>query len=360
MKPSEKSNQQKQRNTSLSGDNKLMLVGNLGTMLSAGISIIEAVDSLCDDAKGGMKTVLVKLKTDIEQGLQVYESLSQFPRIFDPVTINIIRAAEQSGNLDKVLKDVRETLIKDMEFKDKIKGAMTYPIFILIVFVGVLLGMLYGIVPKIGGVFKSLRMPLPLPTKVLIAMSEFLVANTIATIVGTVVTTFVIVVFYKKKRDLVLRVLLSLPLLKNLSRDIDLTRFTRSMSLLLASGIPITSSLELSKNIVTQPQVRDAIEDGYQSILQGGRLSAGVEKRGKIFPSILKKMIEVGEKSGSLDKSLQDASEFLDYQTSKKIKTMTTLLEPLMLVLVAGLVGGMMLAIVAPIYGLISSINTHR
>ncbi len=348
------------QNITLSGDDKLMLVGNLGTMLAAGISIIEAVDSLHDDAKGNLQTVLFKLKIDIEQGLQVYESLGQFTRIFDGVTINIIRAAEQSGNLDKVLKDVRETMMKDMEFHDKVKGAMTYPIFIFVVFIGVLVGMLYGIVPKIGTVFKSLRMPLPLPTKVLIAMSDFLTQNTIPTIIGVVVMSAALVLFYRKNKDMVLRVVFSLPIIKTLARDVDLTRFTRSLSLLLSSGIPITNALELTKDVVAQPQVRDAIQDGYDAILQGERLSLGIEKHGKIFPSILKKMIEVGEKSGSLDKSLQEASDFLDYQTSKKIKTFTTLLEPLMLVLVAGLVGGMMLAIVAPIYGLISSINTKR
>lgn len=348
------------KNITLSGDDKLMLVGNLGTMLAAGISIIEAVDSLHDDAKGSLRIVLFKLKTDIEQGLQVYESLGEFTRIFDGVTTNIIRAAEQSGNLDKVLKDVRETMMKDMEFKDKVKGAMTYPVFIFVVFVGVLLGMLYGIVPKIGGVFKSLRMPLPLPTQILIAMSDFLIQNTIATFVGVVVVVVVFILFYRKNKDKVLRVVFCFPIIKTLARDVDLTRFTRSMSLLLSSGIPITSALELTKDVVAQPQVRDAIQDGYDAILQGEGLSLGIEKRGKIFPSILKKMIEVGEKSGLLDKSLQEASEFLDYQTSKKIKTFTTLLEPLMLVLVAGLVGGMMLAIVAPIYGLISSINTKR
>lgn len=345
---------------SLSGDDKLILVGNLGTMLSAGISIIESVDSLREDAHGSMYVILSKLKADIEQGLQVHESLGQFTRVFDGVTINIIKAAEESGNLDKVLKDVRETLMKDMEFRDRVKTAMMYPAFIFVVFIGVLLGMLYGIVPKIGGVFKSLRLPLPLPTQVLIAMSDFLIEYTLQTFAGVLIIGLGLYFFYTKKRDFVLRHIFELPLIRSLVRDIDLTRFTRSMALLLTSGIPISSALELTKDVVVQPQVRDVIQDGYKAIMQGEKLSVGIGRRGKLFPSILKKMIEVGERSGSLDKSLQDASDFLDYQTSKKIKSFTTLLEPLMLVLVAGLVGGMMLSIIAPIYGLISSINSRR
>jgi type II secretory pathway component PulF len=143
-------------------------------------------------------------------------------------------------------------------------------------------------------------------------------------------------------------------------QDIDLTKFTRSMALLMSSGIPITSALELTLDVVIKPQVRLAISDAYQVVMQGGRFSQGLSKRGKLFPGVLRKMIEVGEKTGSLDKSLQEASEFLDYQTSKKIKTMTTLMEPMMLVGVAVLVGGMMLSIVAPIYGLIGSIGAKR
>lgn len=345
------------KSITLSNDDKLVLVGNLGTMLSSGISIIESVESLEEDAKGNLLVVLSTLRQDLEQGLQVHESLGQFTKVFDGVNINIIRAAEESGTLDKVLHDLRDTTMKDMEFKDKIKGAMMYPAFIFIIFIFVLLGMLYGIVPKIGGVFKSLRIPLPFATKVLLAMSDFLINNTILTLCVVVLGTIGLVWFYKAQKKLVLTILFGFPIITTLVRDIDLTRFTRSMALLLASGIPITSALELTKDVVIKPQVHDAIDDGYQAILQGGKLSEGLSKRGKLFPGVLKKMIEVGEKSGSLDKSLQDASEFLDYQTSKRIKELTTLLEPLMLVLVAGLVGGMMLAIVAPIYGLISSIG---
>ncbi len=344
---------------SISNDEKLVLVGNLGTMLTSGISIIESVESLAEDAKGSLRTVLLTLKTDLEQGRQVHESLGQFSRIFDGVTTNIIKAAEESGTLDKALKDLRDTLMKETEFRDKIKGAMMYPVFILFVFVFVLVGMLYGIIPRIGGVFKSLRIPLPLVTRILIAMSDILVNNTLAVIGCVVIFVALLILLYRYQKKLILKFVFGLPVISGLVRDIDLTRFTRSMSLLLLSGIPITGALELSMNMVIKPQVKEAIQDGYQAVLQGGRLSEGIGRRGKLFPGILRKMIEVGEKSGSLDKSLQDASDFLDYQTSKKIKELTTLLEPLMLVLVAGLVGGMMLAIIAPIYGLISSIGSR-
>jgi type II secretory pathway component PulF len=344
----------------LSADDKLSLLSNLATMLQAGISIVEAIDSLREDSKGNLYLVLTKLKQDLEQGKQVHDSFGQFTQIFNRVNVNIIKAAEESGTLEKVLFELKESMLKDMEFQDRVKSAALYPFFVFIVFTIVLVGMLFGIIPKIGTVFKSLSIPLPLPTKILIFTSDILVNNTllvIAIFLGTIAFFFWL---FKVKRELVLTALFNLPVVTDLVRDIDLTRFTRSLALLLASGIPITNALELTKDVVVKPQVRDAINSAYQTILQGGKLSLGLSKKGKLFPGVLKKMIEVGERSGSLDKSLLDASGFLDYQTSKKIKTLTTLLEPLMLVGVAVLVGGMMMSIVAPIYGLIGSIGAKR
>jgi type II secretory pathway component PulF len=344
----------------ISGEDKLSFLSNLGTMLQAGISIVEAVDSLAEDATGNMKLLLIQLKADLEQGKQVNESLGQFTKIFNKVNINIIKASEESGTLEKVLKDMKETMMREMEFQDKVKGAMAYPFFVMIVFTLVLVGMLFGIVPKIGTVFKSLNMPLPLPTRVLIYMSDMLVNNTFKIVIGVITWNGFLYWLFKAKREFVLNILFKLPGVSGMVQDIDLTKFTRSMALLMSSGIPITSALELTLDVVIKPQVRLAISDAYQVVMQGGRFSQGLSKRGKLFPGVLRKMIEVGEKTGSLDKSLQEASEFLDYQTSKKIKTMTTLMEPMMLVGVAVLVGGMMLSIVAPIYGLIGSIGAKR
>lgn len=343
---------------SLANDDKLSLLSNIVTMLKAGIPITEAVESLQEDATGNLLLILTQLKTDLEQGKQINESFAQLTRVFDKVSVNTVKAAEESGTLEKVLDDMKQTMIKDSEFKDKIKGALIYPLFVFIVFSFVLVGMLFFIVPKIGTVFKTLTMPLPLPTKILIATSDLLVNYTSAIVIGFSILVAIFIWLAKTQKTLLLNAFFNIPGISPIVRDIDLTRFTRTMALLMSSGIPITSALELTMDVVVKSQIKESISDAYQSVMQGGKLSQGLNKRGKFFPGILKKMIEVGEKSGTLDKSLQDASEFLDYQTSKKIKTVTTLLEPVMLVGVAGLVGGMMMAIVAPIYGLIGSIGT--
>ncbi len=345
------------KNIGLSNNDKITLISNLSTMLSAGIPILETVDSLLDGAKGGQKVILETLKNDLIQGKRIYASLEQFPRAFDKVTINIIRASEEAGTLSETLKDLIITIKKEIEFNDKIRGALIYPMFILVVFVGVLLMILIVVVPKISTVFSRLNVALPLPTKILIFMSDTLINNTIPTIL--VVGAFVggIVFLFKTRKREMMRAFYSLPYVSQLAREIDLTRFTRSLFLLLNAGIPITSALELTEEVVIKKEVSIAIRHAKDSVIAGKKLSEGFKDYRKIFPNIVLKITEAGEKSGSLDKSMQDASDYLDYQVSNSIKLVTALIEPLLLVFVGGMVGGMMLAIIAPIYGLIGQVG---
>jgi type IV pilus assembly protein PilC len=164
---------------------------------------------------------------------------------------------------------------------------------------------------------------------------------------------------YKRYRRYMVRALYSLPLVSRLAREIDTTRFTRSLFLLLSSGIPITTALELSQAVVVKKEVGQAIMHSKDLVSSGKKLSEGFKDSKNIFPSIMIKITEAGEKSGSLDKAMQDASDFLDYQVSGTLKTVTALIEPLMLVLVGIMIGGMMLAIIAPIYGLIGQVGNH-
>ncbi|MDE2588240.1 MAG: type II secretion system F family protein, partial [Patescibacteria group bacterium] len=290
-------------------------------------------------------------------GKPLYSSFARFPNIFDKVSVNIVKASEEAGTLDVVLKDMRLQVQKDMEFIDKVKSALTYPIVIFFVFMAVMLLILIVVIPKIGTVFKSLRVSLPLPTQILIFMSDVITKNTLSFVLITVAVISGIIVFYKMKRSLVLHMLYSLPLVSTLIKQIDLTRFSRSMYLLLTSGITITSALDLAEDVVLRRDIAQSIAFAQETILSGKKLSEAFKKKKSIFPGIIIKIIEAGEKTGTLDKSMQDIAEYMDYQVSSTLKTVTTILEPLMLVVVGILVGGMMMSIIAPIYGLISQVG---
>jgi type II secretory pathway component PulF len=328
-------------------------------MITAGIPILETIDSLLEDAKGNAKKILEAVREDLIQGKHLYSSFARFPGIFDKVTVNIIKASEEAGTLDVTLKDLKSQIKKDMEFGDKVKGALTYPVLILLVFFGVLLMILIVVVPKISTVFLRLKVNLPLPTLVLIYVSNILLTYTIPVVIVFAGLIAGLVFLYRRKKQLVLHALYRAPIVTRLVKEIDLTRFSRSMYLLLSSGITITSALELTKDVVLKPEISSAISYANEMVLAGKRLSDGFKERKGAFSSIMIKIIEAGEKTGTLDKSMLDISEYLDYQVSNTLRTLTTVLEPVMLVLVGILVGGMMLAIIAPIYGLIGQVSAR-
>ena len=347
----------KTENITLSNNDKLSMLSDLGTMLSAGIPLLESVDALLEDAKGNHKKFLQVLRDDLTQGKHVYFTFSKFPNVFSRVATSIVKASEEAGTLDVTLKDLKENLKADMEFSDKVKSALVYPLFIVFVFFAVLLMILIVVVPKIASVFTRLNVELPLPTKILIFMSNALISQTFPVIMGLLIFSLLIIFIYKKQKRLLLNFIFKFPILSALAKDIDLTRFSRSLFLLLTAGIPITNALELTENVVVNKDVEQAIRKSKEAVAAGRKLSEGFKDNRKVFPSMAIRITEAGERSGTLDKSMSEISDFLDYQVSMKLKTTTVLLEPILLVAIGALVGGMMLAIIAPIYGLIGQVG---
>lgn len=341
----------------LKGSEKLNLLSNFSTMISAGIPILETIDSLLEDSKGNTKRLLEIIKEDMLQGNHLYASFAKFPEVFDKVTVNVVRAAEEAGTLDVTLKDVRSQIEKEMEFNDKIKAAMVYPLVIVFVFLGVLLMILLVVIPKISAVFSRLNVHLPLPTKILIYMSNGITKYTLPVFAVMVVLIILFVLLYKAQKKRIMGGFYKLPLINNLVKEIDLAHFSRSMFLLLSSGITITNALELSEEVVKRSDIAAAVRHAQETVLTGKNLSQGFKDQKKIFPGLIIKIVEAGEKTGTLDQSMAEVSKQMDYRVNNALKNLTTLLEPIMLVAVGILVGGMMLAIIAPIYGLIGQVS---
>ena len=345
------------KHISLSTKDKIGLLSNLSTMLGAGISILETVDSLLEDSKGNQKRMLQALREDLVQGKHISASFARFPKVFDKVTINILKASEEAGTLDVTLKDLRDHIQKEMEFLDKVRSAMIYPIMIFFVFLVVLIMILVFVMPKMASVFSRMKADLPLPTKIMIGTSKFLIDYYPFILIGIAAFVALLIVIYKTKKSILLQILYSLPLLSGLVKQIDLTRFTRSMALLLSSGLTITTALELSAEIVWRKDVSNMIKHTHATVLSGKRISDGMRDYKGLVPALMIKIIEAGERTGSLDKSLQEMSVTLDYDVAHSLENLTTLLEPLMLMFIGGIVGAMMLSIIAPIYSLIGQVG---
>jgi len=341
----------------LSNNDVLTLIGTFSTMINAGIPILETVGSLLEDAKGNTKKILMSMEEDLVQGKPLHLCFSKFPLVFDKVSVNIIKASEEAGTLNVVLKDLKDQIQKDMEFTDGVKSALMYPFIVLIVFFVVLLIMLVVVIPKISMVFLQLHADLPLPTRALIFASDTILHNFIPLLIIFLGIGFGIYFLYRFQRKFLLHLLYALPLISTIIKGIDLTRFFRSMYLLLSSGVIITSALELAKEVVVRQDIAKSIGHAQENVLSGRRLSEGLKNRKDIFSGTMIKIIEAGERTGTLDKSMGDISNYMDYQVTRMLKTSTTLLEPIMLIFMSVLVGGMMISIIAPIYGLISNIG---
>lgn len=343
----------------LGNSEKIALIGSLATMLSAGIPILDVVNSLLEDSKGGQLKILTALHEDLMQGKHVYVTFSRFPRVFDKVTVSVVKASEEAGTLDVTLRDLKQTVQKEIEFSDKVRSAMIYPVFIVGIFFAVLLMILIVVVPKISQVFSRLKVDLPLPTRILIFLSNLILNNTILVVAGLAVVIGGVIVLYQRQRSVIMNILYSLPVVSTLIEEIDITRFTRSLHLLLSSGLPITAALELTSNVVIRKKTAEIIRSSREMVFAGKKLSEGFRAAKGYIPTLMIKLMEAGEKTGTLDKSMQDISEYYDYEVTNTLKTLTALLEPILLVAVGIVVGGMMLAIIAPVYGLIGQVGPH-
>jgi type II secretory pathway component PulF len=348
-----------EKNVSLKNSEKMAFIGSIATMLSAGIPILDVVDSLLEDSKGGQLKILTLLHEDLMQGKHLYLTFSKFPRVFDKVTVSVIKASEEAGTLDVTLRDLKQTLQRDIEFSDKVRSAMIYPVFIIFIFLAVLLMILIVVVPKISTVFLRLRVELPLPTRILMFMSDLLVKNTVFVVGGLAIIIVGGAFLYRRQQKAILNILYSFPIVSKLIQEIDITRFSRSLHLLLSSGLPITAALELASDVVNRKKTADIIRRSRDMVFAGKKLSEGFRISKGYIPSLMIKLMEAGEKTGTLDKSMQDISEYYDYEVTNTLKTLTALLEPILLVVVGIFVGGMMLAIISPIYGLIGQVGGH-
>src|SRR3989344_3112685 len=296
-------------------------------------------------------------KEDLNQGKSIAESFARFPKSFDPTTVNLIKAAEEAGTLETSLKDLVQSIKKDVEFIGKVKSALAYPILVVIVLLAVLGLNLFFVIPRVADVFARLKIPTPLPTRILLTTSKIITTYTIPTIVITVLGSVVLFLSVRANKKFFVNLISALPIVSKLILEIDLTRFCRSMGLLLKSGIPIVDALEFSQDVVFKGEFRNLIGEAVKAVSSGKKLSEGLKKTKKLIPNFMLLIIEAAESSGTLEKSMQDLSEQFNDQVSTRIKTLTTLIEPLLLIIVGLMVGGIMLSIIAPIYNLIGNIR---
>jgi len=337
---------------------KLFFVQYLGVMLKAGIALSVALKTLAKQT-GNKKfaRVIADTSNNVEKGVSFTESLKPHEKIFGQLFINMVESGEISGKLEEVLRGLFIQIKKSHEMVSKVKGALTYPAVILVAMGGIGIFMMIAVVPKITDMFKDFNAELPLATKILIALSNSLVAYGLFYLIGLIVFILIIVRLAKTQRGeyFIDGLLLKLPVFGPIVKKINLAKFARTISSLLQTDIMIIKSFQITANVLSNTHYRQALLEMSTKIKKGGTINEVVANYPKLFPPVVRQMISVGEETGELDHILEELAEFYEGEVDQIMNNLPSIIEPI-LILVLGLgVGAMAVAIIMPMYSITSS-----
>jgi len=286
------------------------------------------------------------------------DAMRKHPRAFDPLYSNMMAAGEAGGILDTILSRLATYIEKNVKLKAQVKAAMTYPIAVLSIAAIVVAAILWKVIPTFATLFAGLGATLPLPTRIVIALSNSLVSYMPAILVGGVVLTFAFRQFNgtERGRRVVDGTLLKVPVLGAILRKVAVARFCRTLATLLASGVPILEGLEITAKTAGNSIIEDAVMVTRAAIERGETVSAPLRET-KVFPPMVTQMINVGEATGALDTMLSKIADFYEEEVDVAVAGMLTLMEPIMIALLGGVVGGIVIAMYLPIFALIGQLT---
>ncbi|MEI8232438.1 MAG: type II secretion system F family protein [bacterium] len=340
---------------------KLMFTKNLGVMIGAGIPLAEALYTLEKDAKNPSLAKLIRsIKLQVESGKALSLSLTKFPKVFDKVYLNLITIGEQSGTLDETLKFLAEQLTKLHVLKKKIQGAMMYPLLVVGVMFTIGIGLSLFVLPKLVDFFAAFDQKLPLSTRILLGFANLMKNHGILVVsifVGIIIgfNLVIKIPFVKKWWD---KIIFHLPIFGNFLHESAMAELSRNMSVLLKSGVPIIAGLATLIESQSNTHIQDSLRQLQLGLSKGKKMGDTIESsKLTVFPSLFSKMIAVGERTGKLDEMLSYLAEYYDEEIEDLSKNLTTILEPVLLVIVGLMVGFMAIAIIGPIYQITGSIG---
>jgi type IV pilus assembly protein PilC len=329
------------------------------TMINAGLPLIQCLDLLAQQEENKVfAKILRAIKEDIEGGTSLTDALKKYPNVFDDLFVNLIAAGEAGGMLDIILGRLSDYLEKAMKLKKRVKGAMTYPAAVLFISFGVVALLLLKVIPVFQKMFEGMGGQLPGPTMMLIAASEFAQSYFFVIIFILVVIYITFNRFYKteKGRWLLDSLSLKAPVFGPLLKKVAVAKFSRTLSTMMSSGVPILEGLSIVSRTSGNKVIEDALLKTRQSISEGRTIAEPLAETG-IFPSMVVQMIAVGEATGALDTMLTKIADFYDDEVDAAVDAMTALLEPVMMVFLGGIVGGMIIAMYLPIFKLASVVG---
>lgn len=326
----------------------------LATMVDSGIPLVQALDILCEQIeKPNFKKIIAKIRDDIETGSSLSDAFSKHPAVFSPLYINMVKAGESSGALDDILDRLATYLEKTNTLQRKVKSSLIYPAVVITMALLITLVMLLKVIPTFKGIFSMLGGQLPLPTRILIAISDTIRDMFLYLVAVVIVFAFTLKKYLKTARGKANVDMLSLkiPILGQLFRKVAVAKFTRTLATLVKSGVPILVSLEIVGKTSGNAVIEKAVDSVRTGIKEGESIALPLAKSGA-FPPMVVRMINVGEQTGQLEKMLGKIADFYDEQVDVAVSGLTSLIEPLIIAFLGILIGGIVIAMFLPVFKL--------
>jgi type IV pilus assembly protein PilC len=344
---------------SVPSKNLAIFTRQFSVMIDAGLPLVQCLDILGkQEPHKGFSATILKVREDVEAGAALADAMKRHPKTFDALYSNMIAAGEAGGILDTILKRLAVYIEKSVKLKSEVKSAMIYPVAVIIIAVVVVAAILWKVIPTFAQMFAGLGAQLPLPTRVVIAASDGLVAYGWIVIVAGGIASYGIKSYYATDggRRTIDRVMLKTPILGMILRKVAVARFCRTLSTLLASGVPILDGLDITARTAGNAIIEDAIQVTRSSIERGETISAPLRET-NVFPSMVVQMINVGETTGALDAMLSKIADFYEDEVDTAVAGLLTLMEPVMIAFLGVVVGGIVIAMYMPIFDMISKLT---
>jgi len=326
------------------------------TMINAGLPLVQCLDILSQQTENvAFRGVITNVMNDVESGSTLAEGMRRHPKVFDKLFTNMVQAGEAGGVLDDILLRLATYIEKAEALRRKVKSAMTYPLVVFFVAISATIFMLVFIIPTFAKIFLEFGGELPLPTKIVLGLSHFLRDAWYLLIGGVAATIFAYRRYAATEngRRRVDRTLLNIPVFGDVLRKGSIARFTRTLGTLISSGVPILDGLEITAQTSGNKVIEEAIMATRGSIREGETIAAPL-KESKVFPPMVVQMIGIGEETGALDEMLNKIAAFYDDEVNTAVDTLTSIIEPIMIVVMGLVVGGMVVAMYLPMFKLVS------
>jgi len=338
---------------------KALFAKHLSVMIKSGVAIVEALQIIEDSAEGKLKRVMAGVMKSVQSGHSLSDSFARYPKVFSGLFISAVSAGEKSGTLEENLNNIATQLEKEKELVGKVKGAMLYPVVILVASFLLGVAMTFLVLPKITPLFEGLQIDLPFTTRALIWFSRLVQSHGVTLFVGlvTLAVGFVWLIKRKFTRPVTHWMLLKTPVIKKISRNANLARFCRTLGMLLKSGLVVDEALLITKDSMGNYYYQQALESVSNRIGKGTKLSDNLRQFDRLFPLMVSRMVLVGEESGKLEETLTYLADFYEVEVENATKSLSTELEPALLIVVGLVVGFLALSIITPIYDITGSIR---